>query len=187
MQALKELALVSVDEYLAGEPLSDVRHEYIGGRVYAMAGASEDHNTICLNLALAIRSHLRGKPCRTFMADLKVRLEIAGQDIFYYPDVLVTSDPRDTDRFSKRYPKILIEVLSESTDHTDRREKFLSYIRIETLEEYLLVAQDRMEITLFRRAANWRPELLRQAGEFLKLSSIEFSLPLSAVYEGVKV
>lgn len=187
MQALKELGLVSVEDYLAGERVSTVRHEYIGGAVYAMAGASDDHNTISLNMATALRAHLRGRPCRVFMAEVKVRLEIARQEIFYYPDILVTCDPRDTDRFFKRHPKVLIEVLSEGTDHIDRREKFLSYTQIETLEEYVLVAQDKMEVTVFRRAAQWQPEVLRQPDQDLRLTSLEFRIPLRDVYEGVKV
>jgi Uma2 family endonuclease len=187
MQALKELEPISVADYLAGEPLSEVRHEYIGGTVYAMAGASEEHNTISLNVATALHSFLRGKPCRTFVNDLKVRLQIAQRDIFYYPDILVTCDPRDTDRYFKRFPKVLIEVLSDGTERIDRREKFLSYTHIETLEEYILVAQDTMEVTIFRRANQWQPEILRQPEQQLRLASLDFSLPLNSVYEGVKV
>jgi Uma2 family endonuclease len=81
---------------------------------------------------------------------------------------------------------VLIEVLSESTERTDRREKFLCYIQIETLEEYILVAQDKMEVALYRRATDWQPEILRQPEQTLRLPSLDFSLPLSAVYEGVK-
>jgi Uma2 family endonuclease len=140
-----------------------------------------------MNLAAALHAHLRGKSCRAFMADLKVRLQIARTDIFYYPDVVVVCDPRDTDRYFKRYPKVLMEVLSPDTERTDRREKFLSYTQIETLEEYVLVAQDQMEVTIFRRAKGWQPEVLRTADQALRLASIEFALPLRAVYEGVKV
>jgi len=81
----------------------------------------------------------------------------------------------------------LIEVLSPDTERTDRREKFLSYTQIETIEEYVLVAQDQVEVTIFRRAKGWQPEVLRAADQSLRLSSIDFVLPLSAVYEGVKV
>jgi Uma2 family endonuclease len=187
MRSLKELEPITVEDYLAGEQASNVRREFIGGAVYAMAGASEEHNTISLSIASALRAHLRGKPCRVFIADLKVRLQIARTDIFYYPDVMVTCDPHDQDRYFKRHPKVLIEVLSESTDHIDRREKFLSYTQIESLEEYVLVAQDQMEVTVFRRAKNWHPEVLRQPDQPLCLASLDFSLPLRDVYEGVKV
>jgi len=187
MQALKALEPFSVEDYLQGEPLSEVRHEYVGGTVYAMAGASEDHNIVAGILFAALHSHLRGKPCRAYTADLKVRLEIPRTDIFYYPDVMVACDPRDTERYFKRHPKVLIEVLSPDTERIDRREKFLSYIQIESLEEYVLVAQDTMEVTIFRRTNNWQPEILRQPEQQLRLASLEFSLPLSTVYEGVKV
>lgn len=187
MQALKETEFVPVEDYLAGEELSEVRHEFIGGAIHAMAGASEDHNIVAGNLFAALHSHLRGKPCRAYMADLKVRLEIARTDIFYYPDVMVACDARDTERYFKRYPKVLIEVLSPDTERIDRREKFLSYTQIETLEEYVLVAQDAMEMTVFRRTNNWQPEILRLPDQPLCLASLEFSLPLSLIYEGVKV
>jgi Uma2 family endonuclease len=187
MQALNELEPITVEDYLAGEQASDVRHEFVGGSVYAMAGASEDHNVISINITAALHSHLRGKACRVFMADLKVRLQIARTDIFYYPDVMVACDPRDSGRYFKRFPKVLIEVLSESTVQVDRREKFLSYTQIESLEEYVLVAQDRMEVTIYRRAKNWQPEVLRQLDQPLRLASLEFSLPLQEVYEGVRV
>ena len=152
-----------------------------------MAGASEEHNVISLNLASALRAHLRGKPCRVFMADVKVRLQIAHADIFYYPDVMVVCDPQDTERLFKRHPRVLVEVLSPETERTDRREKFLNYTQIASLEEYVLVAQDRREAIAFRRANQWQPEVLRQAHEGLRFASLEFALPLEAVYEGVSL
>lgn len=187
MDAAEKPASLTVEEYLAGEQPSEVRHEYLGGAVYAMAGASDEHNAISLNLASALRSHLRGKTCRVFMADAKVRLTVANDDIFYYPDVMVACDSRDTDRFFKRFPKVLVEVLSETTERTDRREKFLSYTQIETLEEYVLVAQDKREVTMYRRANQWQPELLNKPDQRLEVASLDFALPLSGIYEGVKV
>jgi Uma2 family endonuclease len=178
---------VSVEEYLAGERVSETRHEYLGGSIHAMAGASEEHNTIAGNLFVALRLHFQGKHCRVFMTDMKVRLLVAGDDILYYPDVLVACDPRDTDRYFKRFPKVLIEVLSPETERVDRREKFLSYTRIESLEEYVLVAQDKMEVTVFRRVQEWRPEILRQKDQLLRLESLGFSTPLTTVYEGITV
>jgi Uma2 family endonuclease len=121
------------------------------------------------------------------MSDVKVRLKIGEDDIFYYPDIMVACEPRDTNRYFKRYPKILIEVLSPETERTDRREKLLSYTQIETLEEYVLVAQDKTEITVFRRKNNWRPEITNRADDELRLVSLDFAQAVSAVYEGVKV
>ena len=100
---------------------------------------------------------------------------------------MVACDPRDTDRHFKRFPKVLIEVLSPETERTDRREKFMAYTGIETVEEYVLVAQDRMEVTVFRRQARWAAEVLTKPMESLALRSLGFSLGLEAVYEGVKV
>jgi Uma2 family endonuclease len=100
---------------------------------------------------------------------------------------MVTCDPRDTNRYFKLYPKTLIEVLSETTEAIDRREKFLSYRQIDTFEEYVLVAQDKMEVTVFRRANDWLPEVLRETDRALSLPSLDFTLPLKRVYESVEV
>jgi Uma2 family endonuclease len=187
MTALEKSQFISVEEYLEGEALSEVRHEYIAGMVYAMAGTSDEHSFIVGNLHAALHSHLRGKSCRLFMLDAKVRLQAADDDIFYYPDLMVACDARDKDRYFKRFPRVLVEVLSESTERIDRREKFLSYTQIETLEEYILVAQDRMEVTLYRRVNQWHPEVLKTGAQSLPLASIDFSIPLAAIYEGVNV
>ena len=132
-------------------------------------------------------THLRGSRCEAFIADVKLRLGISTEDVFYYPDVIVSCDARDLDPYFKRFPQVLIEVLSPQTEQTDRREKFLSYIQIETLQEYVRVAQDKTEVTVFRRANKWQPEILCQPEEQLQLASLQFTLPLEAVYEGVKL
>jgi len=187
VETTPQVEWTSVEDYLATEQRSQVRHEYVGGAVYARAGASDEHIALCMNLAFALRSQLRGKPCRVQMSEGKARLRVAEEEIFYYPDVMVACDPRDTDRYFKRYPRVLIEVLSETTERIDRREKFLSYRQIETLEEYVLVAQHKMEVTVFRRATHWQPEVLRLPEQVLLLPSLTFSLPLKEVYEGVNL
>ena len=176
--------LISIDEYLEGEQLTEVRHEYIAGRVYAMSGGSEAHNTICLNLASALREHFRGKACRVFMADMKLRLNIAQDTIFYYPDLLVTCDPADDAKYYKAKPTVLVEVLSPSTERLDRREKFLAYQRLPSLEEYVLVSQEAMSVTLFRRSHDWCAELFAK-DDTLTLPSINFEQTLAALYEDV--
>jgi Uma2 family endonuclease len=178
---------VSSDDYLSGEHRREVRHEYVAGTIYAMAGASEAHNELSGNLYTALRSHLRGGPCKVFMADMKVRLAVGRESVFYYPDVLVACDPRDTDKYFKRFPKVIVEVLSPETDRTDRREKFMAYTGIESFEEYVLVAQDRMEVIVFRRAIQWAAEVLTAPSDKLALASLNFSITLASVYEGVKV
>jgi Uma2 family endonuclease len=187
MEAQPQQSAITVDDYLSGEQRGGVRHEYIGGVVYDMAGASDAHIAICMNLAFALRRHLQGSRCRVQMSEGKVRLRLAEEDIFYYPDVMVLCDPRDTDRYFKRYPKTLIEVLSDSTEAIDRREKSLNYRQIETLEEYVLAAQDQIEVTLFRRSTHWQPEILRQPEQDLRLPSLDLAIPLGDIYEGVEV
>jgi Uma2 family endonuclease len=186
MEAVRQTEWTSVGDYLAAEERSEVRHEYIAGAIYAMAGASDEHIAIGLNIAVALRNHLKGASCRVQVFDGKVRLRVGSEDIFYYPDVMVARDARDTDRYFKRFPKVLVEVLSETTEATDRREKFLSYRQIETLEEYVLVAQDKTEVTVFQRANNWQAQILRQRQDVLRFASLNFSLSLEAVYEGVE-
>lgn len=185
MQAALTSDYVTVDEYLAGEEVAEVKHEYTGGAVYAMAGVSKEHNRLALNIAIALRAHLQGKSCSVFISDVKVRLETTGEEVFYYPDVMVACDPRDTHRLFVRYPRLLVEVASPSTERLDRREKRWAYQTIETLEEYLIVAQEHMEATVFRRAANWQPEAFNRLAQTVSLRSIGLDLPLSAIYEGV--
>ncbi len=139
---------LTVEEYLQLEQTSEIRHEYLGGQVFAMSGGSKEHNTITLNIASRVRSHLRGGSCSVFMADMKVRIQLASQrkSIFYYPDVIVTCDPDDQDRFFLNYPCLIIEVLSPSTETIDRREKLLNYQTLESLQEYVLVSQDKIQV-----------------------------------------
>ncbi|MCC5841270.1 MAG: Uma2 family endonuclease [Opitutales bacterium] len=176
---------LSVEEYIEGEKVSEIRHEYIGGAVYAMSGGSEAHNAICLNLASALRQHLRGKPCKAFMADMKLRLSIAEDDIFYYPDVFVTCDPADNEKFYKTRPILIVEVLSPSTERLDRREKFLSYCRLPSLQEYVLVDQERMWVTCFQRPNDWKPAHHAEPSAVLDLPSIGFEMTIGEVYEDV--
>jgi Uma2 family endonuclease len=185
MEAVRQTAGMSVEDYLAAEGRNEVRHEYLGGALYAMAGASDEHIALSMNLAFALRQYLQNSPCRVQMTDGRIRLRLAGEDVFYYPDVMVVCDPRDRDRYFKRFPKVVIEVLSESTEAIDRREKFLSYRQIETLEDYVLVAQDKTEVTGFARANGWQPVILRRPEEVLRLASLDFSISLRAIYDRV--
>lgn len=177
-------ALIPVDEYLTGEQSSEIRHEYIGGRVYAMVGASDRHGLLVMNIGSALHHHLRGGPCQVFVSDMKVRLKVADETVFYYPDILVSCAPDDRERLYRQKPSVLIEVLSEATERTDRREKFLAYQTIETLKEYVLVGQDAPALEVFRRANGWKTERLGP-GDTLKLDAVSFALPVAGIYEGV--
>jgi Uma2 family endonuclease len=176
--------LLSVAEYLAGEESAEVRHEYLAGEIYAMTGASARHNRICLNLGAALLRQLRGSPCQVFMVDLKVHLRVNSDDYFYYPDLMVACRADDAASHYREHPRVIIEVLSESTERIDRREKFFAYQQIAALEEYVLVAQDRPEATVFRRAAGWAATRLGE-GDTLELASLDFRLALNEVFDGV--
>ncbi len=119
--------LLTVEEYLKLEQDVEVRHEYVAGQIYAMAGASEAHNLIVTNLIAILRPHLRGSSCRTFVSDMKVKVKTQQADIFYYPDLLVTCDSNDNKKYFKTNPNLIVEVLSDSTETTDRREKRINY------------------------------------------------------------
>jgi len=185
MQTALNRDYVTVDDYLTGEELSKVKHEYSAGSVYAMAGATREHNRIAGNIYSAFAQRLRGGPCQAFISDVKLRLDAMGDDVFYYPDVMVGCDSRDTHRLYLRYPKVLVEVSSESTERLDRGEKRLAYQTIEALEEYMIVAQDRPDVTIFRRANKWAPESVGGPGQSVSLKSVDLTLSLSVIYEGV--
>ena len=187
MQLAVPLDGVSIDDYLIAEQASGIKHEYVGGVLYAMAGATKEHNQIALNFYSACRNYLRRSNCRGFVSDIKVRVNIMGTDIFYYPDVIIGCDPRDTSRDFLRFPKLIVEVLSASTERLDRGEKLWSYKTIETLEEYVLVAQDRVEVTLFRRSNNWKPEVFARSNQRIKIKSLNLTLSVSALYQGLPV
>jgi len=176
---------VTVEDYLAAEELSDVRHEYLGGMVYAMAGATRVHNQIAQNLVFHLRQHLKGGPCKLYMSDIRVNFAMKSDEYFYYPDLVITCDTRDTHPRFVRFPKVLIEVLSPGTERVDRREKLFAYITLESLEEYVLVGQEPREVTVFRRANGWQAEKVADVDGSLTLASLQVSIPVLAIYEGV--
>jgi Uma2 family endonuclease len=175
---------VSEQDYIQGELASEVRHEYVAGRVFAMVGASEAHNLIALGLASELRARLRGGPCKVFMADMKVRVEKAWA--FYYPDVMVTCDPTDTEPYFKTRPCVIAEVMSPATEAIDRREKWLAYQQLESLKEYILISQDNVQVEIYRRdaAGGWWVETCT-AGDTVRLDSLDLSLPMQAIYQDV--
>lgn len=177
-------SLISEAEFLAGEQCSEFRHEYLGGTVYAMVGASDRHGLLTGNLFAALHRHLRGGPCQVFASDMKVRLTVADETYFYYPDIVVSCRQDDRARFFREHPSVLVEVLSDSTERTDRREKFLAYRTIESLQDYVLVAQDAPAVSVFRRDKGWRAEHLGAQDE-LVLPSLGFTLAVAEIYEGV--
>ncbi len=178
---------LSPEEYLEIEKSSPIKHEYIQGQIYAMAGASDAHVTITANLVTLLRNHIRGTGCRLYVADMKVRIE--SLNIFYYPDIMVTCDQRDTSfEYFKRYPSLIIEVLSPSTEALDRGDKFSDYQELETLQEYVLISQNRRRVDCFRRNTEGRWELYSYRGnQELQLNTLNFSGSLTDVYEDVSL
>jgi Uma2 family endonuclease len=180
---------MTVDEYLAFELQSQERHEYVAGDVFAMSGASRQHNRIVMRLAASIEAHLRGGPCEAYSSDVKVRLKNDMKEHFYYPDLMVVCDrdcdrnrPEEQDTHFVSTPRLIVEVLSPSTENIDRREKSLFYRHIETLEEYVLISQEECEVTIIRREQNWRPVVRSSLEELAEFRSIRLSLPLRQIY-----
>lgn len=178
------IAYFSEADYLAAERAAPIRHEYVAGEVFAMAGASKVHGTLALNAAIALRQHLRGAPCRVWMADMKVRVK--ADSAYYYPDVVVTCDATDLSPDApKDYveaPKLVLEVLSDSTEPVDRREKLLSYRRLQSLEEYVLIDQNKAWVEVYRRTPSGWVQEVYEAGESVQLASVDLSAPLADLY-----
>jgi Uma2 family endonuclease len=174
---------LGVEDYLAAEDGADVRHEYIDGELYAMTGASRWHGLIVGNIVAHLRPVLRGTPCQLFANDMKVRLRIAEEDIFYYPDLLLSCDPDDRETYYCTRPCLLIEVLSESTARIDRREKLFAYQCIPSLREYLLIDQKERMVEVHRREQGWRQEIVTEGG--VRLASLDVTLPVDVIYEDV--
>ena len=173
------------EDYLAWEANQPVKHEYLAGEVFAMAGGSYAHVTASGNLYVALRAHLRGTPCRTYIADMKLR--VAAADAYFYPDVFVTCSAADAQQpLAKAEPVLVAEVLSPSTEAFDRGGKFAAYRSLPSLQEYLLIDPDRRSVEVYRRDASGHWVLYPYSGdEVLELGSVHLSLPLAQVFEDV--
>ncbi len=175
----------SVDRYLEMELESERRHEYVNGEILAMTGASAAHNIIAGNLISALRAHLRGSPCRVYMSNMK--LEVAAAHSFFYPDVMVSCV--QPEKLQNCYfvsdAKLVIEVLSPSTDQRDREFKRITYRQLPGLQEYLLVAQNSRLVICYRRLPDGWEQELYGASEAVELQSIDLTLPLTRIYEDV--
>lgn len=171
---------ITPQEYLECELSSEVRHEYVDGQVYAMVGASRTHGRIVAALSYSLMPKAREKGCQLFLSDMKVRLDFAGQEVYYYPDVVLVCDPDDQATYYTERPCLIVEVLSDSTERIDRREKLLAYQKLPSLEAYLLVAQDARRVEVFRRAADWQHELHTDGA--IDLPCVNGSLALDDVY-----
>jgi Uma2 family endonuclease len=173
------------DEYLELEAQAALKHEFLDGQVWAMAGGSPEHAALAANVTALLVAQLKGKPCRVFSSDLRVRVKATG--LATYPDVTVicgnlASDPEDRRGHTALNPKVVIEVLSPSTEEYDRGEKLLHYRQLPSVEEIVLIAQDRRAVEIFRRAAQGFERIIVTSGN-LQLTSIGCELALDDVYD----
>jgi Uma2 family endonuclease len=180
---------VSPEEYLRQEREAEERHEYDSGRIYAMAGESPNHSRICINAAGETRSRLKGKTCEAFSSNMKVCINAAGK--FFYPDLSIVcgqASYHDKERDALLNPKVVIEVLSPSTEKRDRSTKFLAYQQIESLTDYLLFSQDKPLVEHFARqqGGQWLYTAYTDLSASIHLPSIDCQLPLAEIYDRVE-
>jgi len=183
MSALEQ-PYVTLNEYLAGERDVDVRSEYIDGYVYAMAGASERHNTITHTFGAAIDNAL-GDDCRAWQSDMKVVGNNKNNDFAYYPDLMAACGENTGDQYSRTNPILIVEVLSPTTQRIDLTEKLQNYISIDSLIEYVVVSQDTPYVRVLRRRNNWQSESY-YAKDHLQLESVGLDIVVEQIYRRVR-
>lgn len=188
MATAESIPLMSVEEYLAFETDGDVRHEYLGGYLYAMAGAKTVHNRIALSFLGSLYTQLRGQTCEPFNSDMKVRIQMASHTRFYYPDGMVVCSANPTDDPYQDQPVVVAEVISESTRRTDEGEKREAYLSIPSLRVYLLIEIDKPQVVAYRRddTNGFRSELYSGLDAVVPLEEVEASLPLRELYQRVE-
>jgi Uma2 family endonuclease len=160
---------ITVEDYFAMEMNSPKRHEFVDGVVYAMTGARDRHNLISGDIFAKLLAHLPRR-CQVFMAEMKLRVRIETKTRIYYPDVMVSCAETDRHEYVREQPMFIAEVLSPTTERTDRGEKFEAYKRIDSLDDYLIAHQDLARIELFRRKTGWEREVF-SAGQSFTLPS----------------
>src|SRR5438105_11162319 len=185
------LPAISAEQYLQLERVSEMRHEFLDGLMYAMAGESRDHSRICFNLATIIGSQVRDRPCEGFSPNMKVRAGIGG--LYAYPDLMIVCGEakfHDEQGDVLLNPTVIFEVLSPSTEKYDRGEKFRRYrTQVESLKDYVLVSQDQMRVEHHHRETDgaWSQVEMNGADGMLVLDSIECTVPLAEIYRNTDV
>ncbi|BAZ46199.1 hypothetical protein NIES4102_32280 [Chondrocystis sp. NIES-4102] len=186
MVASAQNSYLTPEEYIEMEATSDIKHEYIAGDVYAMAGATDTHVTIAGNIFALLLSHLRDSGCRVYISDMKVKIE--AKNCFYYPDVIVTCEPEDRENSTyKQFPCLIVEVLSDSTEAFDRGDKFANYQSLPSLQEYVLINTRKARIECFRRTDNglWLLQFYELDNIEFELTSIKLTAKIAQIYEFV--
>ncbi len=175
-------AYISEQDYLDSEELSDVRREYIDGEVWAMAGAKLNHQRLISNLVINIGGHLKNSQYEVFSSDVKVRADKGKK--YFYPDVVMSCNNENGDSVFTESPRLIIEVLSNSTRRLDKTLKRLVYQNIPSLKEYVLIEQERVEIEIFRKSENWNPTYYYIDDE-ITFTSIDLTLSVLDIYQRV--
>jgi len=182
---LKQDIYATPEEYLCGERVSQTKHEYLAGVIYAMAGASRDHNLITMNLVGELRNQLRGKKCAPFGSDMRMRIRKPAGTFYYYPDVTVDCSDRNVQEVEE--PSVIFEVLSPDTERADRGDKLVNYQSLPSMRAYVLVDQYRAAVTVFRRGVGdeWAMEFMGDIAATLELPEIDCRIPIASIYERV--
>lgn len=184
MSAAKPIGLVSIRDYLAGELVSDVKHEYAGGYVYAMAGARTAHNRVAGAFFGALYAKLRGQPCEPFNSDMKVRVRLPTHTRFYYPDGMVVCEPNPADDTFQDRPVVVAEVVSDATRRIDEGEKREAYLTIPTLSAYLLIETDAPRVVVHQRTDDgFVAQVYEGLDAAVPLEALGVTLPLAELYE----
>jgi Uma2 family endonuclease len=188
MSAVEKRGLVSVEEYLAGELVSPVKHEYVGGVVYALAGAKIPHDIIAVNITSNLHVRLRPRrPCRPFSADTKIRIRLPTIWKFYYPDASIICNSNPPENSFQDQPIAVFEVLSKGTRRIDEGEKKDAYLTISSLVAYLLVEQSMPLVVVHRRTTQgFAREEYEGLDAIIPLPELGTELPLAEIYEGVE-
>ena len=173
--------LITEEEYLKGELTSEIKHEYIDGYVYAMSGASKNHDRIALYLLRKFGNHLEKSPCEPFTSDMKVKVGTK----YFYPDVTVVCDDKTQAEYYTESPAILVEVLSKSTRRRDEKLKRMIYQTIPTLQEYVLIEQDFVDVEVCRRSEGWVSNHFF-LGDEVTFESIGLTVPVEEIYARVE-
>lgn len=186
MSTAKKLELLSVEDYLAGELVSPIKHEYVAGVIYAMSGARNRHNRIAGNAFGNLFVGLQGKPCQPCNSDTKIRIRSGKRTWFYYADVSVVCDPNADDESYQDKPVVIFEVLSRRTRRIDEGEKKDAYLTIPSLMVYALVEQESPRVVVHRRTSSgFEAEVFESLDAILPLPEIGIELPLAEIYRSV--
>jgi len=183
MSAVPDQTDVPFDEYLRFEEASETLHEYVVGRIYAMAGGTANHNFVTSNIHVALYAHLQGTPCRAFRENMKLRIRQFDDYRSFYPDVFVARNPEDKHPLFRDEPRVVVEVLSDGTERSDIEEKLPLYRQLPSVEEILYVDSRNAGWTLFRRATDWAPETSENdPAARIVLQSLDFEIVLGDLY-----